>query len=169
MKKPSSIIQFLSMLVACSSLLFNTNLPKALTQEIEVISDTCMQALENVVPTLQNGRSFSVEWQVKEIPLYWQTGAPVGRPYRVIISLGGQREDSYQFVDDLLASPQMLTAMSHELINKCDEVSVVTYGRWGSGYLRTFGLIEGTVQEFKYVSQSPSGITHLKWGVEYSN
>lgn len=142
---------------------------KAFSPSVKQSDTPCNRALENVRSRIQNDRHLSVEWQTEEIPSYWQESAPAGRPYRLTIILGKPRERSYQLVRDILASTQMLTAMTNQLIDACDDVSLVTYGLWGSGELRTFGLINGTVREFEYVGNSDSEPTQLRWGVEYSN
>ncbi len=65
-----------------------------------------------------------------------------------------------------MASTQMLTAMSNQLIDGCNNIAAVTYAKNHSGYRRTFGLIQGTVQEFDYITPGPGQTLKLRWGVD---
>ena len=139
---------------------------KSLTQGVKQSRNSCETAVENVKARIQNNNYLTVEFQARQIPREWQAGAPAGRSVQLTIILGKLREGSGQLVDNIMASTQMLTAMSNQLIEDCDNIAVVTYAKNNTGYQRTFGLIQGVVQEFEYVTWHRGQPNPLRWGVD---
>jgi hypothetical protein len=139
---------------------------QSLTQGVKQSKNSCDTAVENVKARIQNNNYLTVEFKGKQIPSYWQEGAPAGRRSQLIIILGDPREGTGKLVENIMTSTQMLTAMSNQLIEGCNNIAVVTYAQKASGNIRTFGLIQGTVQEFEYISPGPGQNLKLRWGVE---
>lgn len=142
---------------------------QSLTQGVKQSRNSCETAVENVKARIQNNNYLTVEFQGKQIPSYWQEGAPAGRRSQLIILLGKPREGTGNLVENIMASTQMLTAMSNQLIDGCNNIAAVTYAPNGSGYRRTFGLIQGTVQEFEYITLVRDQPNPLRWGVDVGN
>jgi hypothetical protein len=142
---------------------------KPLSQGVKQSTNSCETAVENVKARIQNNNYMTVEFKGRKIPREWQAGAPAGRPVRLIIILGGVTEGSGQIVDNIMASTQMLTAMSNQLIEDCDNIAAVTYAKNNTGGARTFGLIQGRVQEFEYITPEPRQPFQLRWGVDAVN
>lgn len=139
---------------------------KLLSQGEKQSNNSCDTAIENVKARIQNNNYLTVDFQGKQIPSYWQEGAPAERRSQLIILLGNPREGTGNFVENIMASTQMLTAMSNQLIEGCNNIAVVTYAKKGSGYIRTFGLIQGTVQEFEYITPGRGQVLKLRWGID---
>ena len=140
---------------------------QSLIEGVKQSKNFCETAVKNVKARIQNNNYLTVEFQGQQIPSYWQEGAPAGRRSQLIILLGNPREGTGNLVENIMASTQMLTAMSNQLIDGCNNIAVVTYAKNGSGYIRTFGLIQGRVQEFEYVT--PEYLNHapqLRWGLD---
>lgn len=139
---------------------------QSLTQAVKQSKNSCETAVKNVKARIQNNSYLTVEFQARQIPSYWQEGSPAGRRSQLIILLGTPREGTGNLVENIMASTQMLTAMSNQLIDGCDNIAAVTYAKNNSGYKRTFGLIQGTVQEFDYITPGPGQTFKLRWGVD---
>ena len=141
---------------------------KPLSQEVKQSNNYCETAVENVKARIQNNNYLTVEFKGKQIPREWQAGTPAGRSVQLTIILGNLREGSDRLVENIMASTQMLTGMSNQLIEGCENIAVVTYAKKHSGYIRTFGLIQGRVQEFEYITPVRGQPTQLRlrWGVD---
>lgn len=136
-------------------------------QEVTPSRDSCDTVIKNVEARVKNDNYMTVEFIGKDIPNEWQQGAR-GRSTQLMIIMGRLREGSQQRVKNVLASPRMLTEMSKQLIDSCNNVAVVTFGMNNSGATRTFGSIGGVVREFEYVEQNRSNPRKLRWGVDWS-
>ncbi|NTW20514.1 MAG: hypothetical protein HGA42_13340 [Nostocales cyanobacterium W4_Combined_metabat2_030] len=159
--------------ILASSVIFTTfcvsispSQSQSLTQGVKQDKNSCETAVKNVKARIQNNNYLTVEFKGKQIPSYWQEGAPAGRRSQLIILLGTPREGTGNLVENIMASTQMLTAMSNQLIEGCDNIAAVTYAKNQTGYIRTFGLIHGTVQEFEYITPGPGQLLKLRWGVD---
>jgi len=141
---------------------------KPVSQEVKQSNNSCETAVENVKARILNNNYLTVEFEGKQIPPEWQAGAPAGRSVQLTIILGNLREGSDRLVENIMASTQMLTGMSNQLIEDCENIAVVTYAKKHSGYIRTFGLIQGRVQEFEYITPVGDKPTQLRlrWGVD---
>lgn len=139
---------------------------QSVTQGVKQDKNSCETAVKNVKARIQNNNYLTVEFQGKQIPSYWQEGAPTGRRSQLIILLGNPREGTGNLVENIMVSTQMLTAMSNQLIDGCDNIAAVTYAKNHSGYARTFGLIQGRVQEFEYITPDRGQPLKLRWGVD---
>ena len=85
-----------------------------------------------------------------------------------MVVMGKAWEGSEQRVKNVLASSQMLTEMSKQLIESCNNVAAVTYSLNQTGYTRTFGSIGGVVREFEYVESDRRSPNNLRWGLDWS-
>ncbi len=141
---------------------------KPVSQEVKQSNNSCEPAVENVKARILNNNYLTVEFKGKQIPREWQAGAPAGRSVQLTIILGNLMEGSDRLVENIMASTQMLTGMSNQLIEDCENIAVVTYAKKHSGYIRTFGLIQGRVQEFEYITPVGDQPTQLRlrWGVD---
>ncbi|MCT7952915.1 hypothetical protein NG798_24245 [Ancylothrix sp. C2] len=144
---------------------------QSLTPVVKQSKNYCDTAVENVKAKIKNNNYLTVEFQGRQIYREWQVGAPAGRSIHLIILLGTLREGSGQLVDNIMASTQMLTAMSNQLIEGCDNIAAVTYSKKRTGSIRTFGSIQGRVQEFEYMYTGrgkpfPGQPLQLRWGVD---
>ncbi len=141
---------------------------KPVSQEVKQSNNSCETAVENVKARILNNNYLTVEFEGKQIPPEWQAGAPAGRSVQLTIILGNLRDGSDRLVENIMASTQMLTGMSNQLIEDCENIAVVTYAKKHSGYIRTFGLIQGRVQEFEYITPVGDQPTQLRlrWGVD---
>ena len=139
---------------------------QSLTQGVKQSKNSCDTAVENVKARIKNNNYLTVEFQGRQIYREWQAGAPAGRSIHLIILLGTVREGSGQLVNNIMASTQMLTAMSNQLIEGCDNIAAVTYSKKHTGDKRTFGSIQGRVQEFEYITPGPGQNLKLRWGVD---
>lgn len=140
---------------------------RPLRQEVTQSRDSCDTAIENVEARVKNDNYMTVEFTGKDIPEGWRQGAR-GRSIQLMIIMGRLREGSQQRVKNVLASPRMLTEMSKQLIDSCNNVAVVTFGMNNSGVTRTFGTIGGVVREFEYVEQNRSRTLKLRWGIDFN-
>lgn len=131
-------------------------------QRVKQSKDSCDIALENVAARIKNNSFMSLRFEGKQIPDEWRQGAR-GRSIQLMVILGKPREGSEQRVTNVLSSPRMLTAMSKQLIESCNNIAAVSYGQSNTGIIRTFGSIGGVVREFKYVG----GGEELRWGLGY--
>ncbi|MCT7993460.1 hypothetical protein [Laspinema olomoucense] len=167
MKKVVRTILALSVILTTFCLSVRSSQAKPFSQEVKQSNNSCDTAVENVKARIQNNNYLTVEFKGRQIPHEWQAGAPAGRSVQLIILLGKVREGSGQLVDNIMASTQMLTAMSNQLIEGCDNIAAVTYAKNNTGYVRTFGLIQGRVQEFDYITPDRGGQPlQLRWGID---
>lgn len=128
--------------------------------------NSCNRALTSALQQItDDGRNINIDMNRREIPEYWRSGSPSGRPYQLVFVLGG-RQLEIQAVENIMASTQMLTIISAQIIRNCNDVAVVTYGLSNSSYTREFGLVDGRVQVFECVSPG-RGEPAPRWGQQY--
>jgi hypothetical protein len=138
---------------------------RPLRQEVTQSRDSCDIVLEKVEARIKGNNYMTFEFKAEGIPNSWQQGAR-GRSIQLMVLLGKPWEGSDQRVKNVLASSRMLTEMSKQLIESCNNVAVVTYWQHQSGFKRTFGSIEGVVREFEYVGADRRNPNNLRWGVD---
>ncbi|MCT7953262.1 hypothetical protein NG798_26030 [Ancylothrix sp. C2] len=166
MKKIIETILASSVIFTTFCLSLSPSQAQSLTQGVKQSKNSCDTAVENVKARIKNNNYLTVEFQGRQIYREWQAGAPAGRSIHLIILLGTVREGSGQLVNNIMASTQMLTAMSNQLIQGCDNIAAVTYSKKHTGYIRTFGQIQGRVQEFEYITPVRGQPIPLRWGVD---
>jgi len=140
---------------------------RLLNQEVEQSRDSCDTILQNVEARIKNNNYMTFEFKAQAIPNEWRQGAR-GRSVQLTVLLGKPWEGSEQRVKNVMASSQMLTEMSKQLIESCGNVAAVTYWQHQSGFKRTFGSIRGVIREFEYVGADRRNPNILRWGVDLS-
>ena len=140
---------------------------RLIDQEVTQSRDSCDTVIKNVEARVKNDNYMTVEFIGKAIPKGWEEGAR-GRSIELRVILGSPREGSKQRVMNVMSSPRMLTEMSKQLIESCNNVAAVTFGINNSGSKRTFGSIGGVVREFEYLEQNRSRTLKLRWGIDYN-
>ena len=135
---------------------------RLLDQKVKQYKESCDAVVNRVTERIKGNSFMSLRVEGKQIPDEWRQGAR-GRSIRLMVILGKPREGSEQRVNNVLSSPRMLTAMSKQLIESCNNIAVVSYGQSNTGMIRTFGAIGGVIREFEYVR----GFETLRWGLAY--
>ncbi len=77
-------------------------------------------------------------------------------------------------LESVFMSPQMLKYLATEIINACESMSVVRFGRWGSGEGYSVGLFnDGRIDLFTCAEDMGiypgrgEGNQLLRWGIEF--
>lgn len=138
---------------------------RLLGKEEEQPTNSCDTVIKNVEARIKGNNYMTFEFKAKAIPEDWRQGAR-GRSIQLMVLLGKPWEGSEQRVQNVLASSRMLTEMSKQLIESCNNVAVVTYWKHQTGFKRTFGSIGGVVKEFEYVGADRRNPNILRWGVD---
>lgn len=135
---------------------------RLLGKEEEQPRNSCDTVIKNVEARIKNDNYMTFEFRGKTIPNEWRQGAR-GRSIELIVVMGKAWEGNER-VMNVLSSPRMLTEMSKQLIDSCNNVAAVTFSLNQSGANRTFGSIDGVVREFEYVDPRKP---RLRWGVQW--
>ena len=132
---------FATNLILLDILLFSA-LPLT-AQSIEAESELCRSAIASVENQLQSDRHLTIELsQIEKLQYY--PDHPEGRPDGYGLGISGDAAFS------VMGSPVLLNALSTEIINSCSSISLVEFGVYQTGNVRTFGLMSnGEVKEFQ--------------------
>lgn len=67
----------------------------------------------------------------------------------------------------MMGSPVFQRAIASEIINSCNSVGAVTFGRYQTGWVSTVGLMrDGTIQNFECIEHAPDKGSP-SWGQEW--
>lgn len=129
-------------------------------------SYNCQQTIHRVHRHLTNRPNLTIDTAEKRAVGY--ADHPLGKPYEYIFSMRGSA------IDSIFKSPQMLRQLTTQIINACDSISAVTYGRWGSGEAYSVGLLHnGQIDLFTCAEElgiypgRRQGNRRLRWGVQF--
>ncbi|MBD2106184.1 hypothetical protein [Nodosilinea sp. FACHB-13] len=81
---------------------------------------------------------------------------PAQKPTGILLRIQGQS------APQIMQSPQLMTALSTSLINRCQPLSMVTFQLDQTDWETTFGLIENQIVSFECTD--PDQSTVLNWG-----
>ncbi|MFN7786857.1 MAG: hypothetical protein ACK5QY_00210 [Pseudanabaena sp.] len=118
----------------------------------------CQNAISNSIRRIENARSTIVKFeQFKQRYQDYPTNRSLG--YDALISGEG--------AVDVMSSKVFLTDISTQIISNCKSISSVTFGRYKTDWIRTYGLMEnGKIEPFKCISAGRGAERELSWGKE---
>ncbi len=141
-------------------------LPLASPASSQQPTRTCAQAKSAAQRRLTTIRNLTLRTETRNFSSSYPD-YPAGRPSGYVLIMKGQA------VDSVLRSRQFMTAIATDIITACDTISVVTFGRDGSGEFVNLGLLSnGTIDFFKCaedfgINPEPGSEGRLRWGLSY--
>lgn len=132
---------FTAGLAALNIILFNV-LPLT-AQSIDAESTECKNAIASVESQLETDNPLEVKFRQME-KLEYYPDHPEGRPNGYGIGMSGNGAFS------VMSSPVLLSSLSTKIVDSCNSISMVEFGVYQTGNVRTFGLMSnGEVEEFQ--------------------
>ena len=124
-------------------------------------SAECMKGVELAISRLSKGSDHFVIHRKAQDLRDMYSDYPVGRPYKLILSVNGEK------AVNVMNSPVLLTSISTQIIENCDLIGAIDIGVHRTDYITTFGLMnEGSIQEFQCTFQNVKNPVRfpLSWG-----
>ena len=142
----------------CEFYLSSTTENSLLSQTSFAQDTDCQNAISNSIRRIENASSTVVKFeQFKQRYQDYPTNLSLG--YYVLISGEGSV--------DVMSSKVFLTDISTQIISNCKSISSVTFGRYKSDWVRTYGLMKnGKTEPFKCISPGRGAERELSWGKE---
>lgn len=131
----------------------------SLLSQISFAQDTnCQNAISNSIRRIENARSTVVKFeQFKQRYQDYPTNRSLG--YYVLISGEG--------AVDVMSSKVFLTDITTQISSNCKSISSVTFGKYKTGWIRSYGLMEnGKVEPFECLAPRRGVEIKLAWGKE---
>lgn len=119
------------------------NVSPVRAQGMVVETEECVNAISSVENQLQSDRNLTIELsQIEKLQYY--PDHPEGRPNGYGLGMSGDAAFS------VMGSPVLLNSLSTEVIDSCSSISLVEFGIYQTGNVRTFGLMgDDEVKEFQ--------------------
>jgi len=131
--------------------------PQARSQETK---QSCEVVMLNAKKQIEQGRDITVITNIKDGSERYPDH-PDDRPAIIWLEVDGSAADS------VMESPVFQKAIASEIINSCNSVGAVTFGRYQTGWIYTIGLMrDGTIQKFECVDDDPERGSP-SWGQEW--
>lgn len=147
---------FAAGLIVLDILLFSS-LPLT-AQSIDAETEKCENAIASVESQLQAGRQLTIE--LSEIRNVTYSDYPEGRANQYTLAMDGNA------VESVLNSSVLMNTLATGIIDRCNSVSLVSFGLYGSGYIVKYGLMNnGEVKIFQCPEDyDPPYYRDLVWG-----
>jgi hypothetical protein len=135
------------------------------------LDDRCKAAIFDVQQEIEHYKKAYVS-RTRLFFVDAEVSFPTAEPYSLLMVLGAHDSVVSTSGDtvaqssalDILASKQMLLAFSRSIINNCESIVSISY-LLGEYQQRTFGLVDGMVQEFACAEDTT--VSPLPWGYQY--
>lgn len=119
------------------------------------IQRQCATPLATAVRRVEDVKNVSVAGVYERDISSTYANYPANSPYSISISMSGSG------TPNIMASPQLLTAIATQIISECQPVSMVILGEYQSDNYGVFGLMNGEVVVFR---ECGSEGEPLNWG-----
>ena len=112
-------------------------------QSIDTESTECRNAIASVESQLETDNPLEIKFSEME-KLEYYPDHPEGRPNGYGMGMQGDGALS------VIGSPVLLSSLSTKIVNSCNSISLLEFGVYQTGNVRTFGLMsDGEVREFQ--------------------
>ncbi len=133
--------------------IFWVNVP-VLAQNIEK-TERCRWAIANTKSKLTTSLQLEIPWE-KTRKVYY-SDYPEGRLYRHDFGMKGEA------VASVMNSPVLMNSLAERIINNCDSISIVSFGKYMTDWTTVYGLMpSGKVEMFECPADYP-GMGDPNW------
>ena len=131
--------------------LFHWAAPATAQESLLQLDSQCRGAIQSAQERLEQNRSLTTNIHVVNM-VDSRAEYPEGQPLSIGFTLRGSAAPS------VMQSPQMLKAISTEIITNCQPVSTVTFSVFPTDWSTAYGwFADGRIEEFKCLAPEHSG------------
>jgi len=107
--------------------------------------DICIRSFVDAAITIGTGRDVTVvDLQVSRLSVVYED-YPQDTPIEITIVMEGSH------VEYVLESPQFMSIVASQIMNRCSTVGLVSFGMNHTGWIVSYGKVNGQLQEFECI------------------